>query len=125
MQWFRSNRGWIVGLAFAALALQFVLSFGHLHLGRTATGAAWAALAVPTATGKHLPPVVPPPRSNTTDEYCAVCASISLANSALSPLVVALMTPVVMAPQLPWPEADVRPVAIAHLLFSARAPPRP
>lgn len=123
MRRFRSNRGRIAWLAFFALACQFVLSFDHLHLGKTGTGAAWAALARITADAGQVPGTAPPMRSGTADEYCSVCASISLAGLVLVSVALALLAPVLFARQLPWPDANVRPVSIEHFLFSARGPP--
>jgi len=124
MRLLRSNIGRIVWLALFALACQFVLSFGHVHLGKANPGTAWAALADTAAdTAPSTPPNVPGP-VGTTDEFCVICANISLAGVLLIPVVLALLAPVQLNAKLPWPRADITPALVSHLLFSARGPPR-
>ena len=108
-------------MALAALALQLVLSFGHVHLDgvhRTYPALALSGLA---AQASQLP--APHPGNDADDDYCAICATIFLAaNSFLPP-----------APQLPVPSvsrtvehfARVPVVFIAsrRAPFQSRAPP--
>jgi hypothetical protein len=124
MRWFRSKTGAVTWLALFALACQLVLSFGHVHLGKPNAGTAWATnLADIGKTTSHVPPVNAPSPAGTTDDYCAICASISLASILLVPVVLALLAPVLLTAELPWPQADITPATIPHLLFSARGPP--
>lgn len=123
MRWLRANTGKIAWLALYALVCQLVMSFGHVHLGKTNAEAAWAALASKADTAADSAPANTPNPAGTPDEYCAVCASIGLAGALLIPIVLALLAPLLLAAELPWPEADITPASIAHLLFSARAPP--
>ena len=79
MQWFRANLKGGARLGVLALALQIVLSFGHVHLGRlrhsTDLFSVGGTHSVPTDSQQQ-------PISD-ADEYCAICASIHLASSSL------------------------------------------
>ncbi len=92
MRWFRSHRLEVAALALFALACQFVLSFGHVHLDRTAgfsTGRSIAAAvgsAIAAPAGKvTLADLPTSPREKNPDglgdDFCAICANISLARS--------------------------------------------
>ena len=76
MRWIQCHRRHGALLALAALVLQIVLSFGHVHLHGVVQSA---------------PAAITHPSDN--DDYCAVCASIFLASSAFAPA----------PPQLPVP----------------------
>ena len=90
MKWFRRHIKAGSRLALFALALQFVLSFGHLHVD--------AAQAVPSIqalvdvahtgdTGASIPSDREPPASRdnhqSSDEPCAICAVVSMASCGL------------------------------------------
>ncbi len=121
MRWFVSNRrigGW---LALAALALQMVVSFGHVHLDAVHPAAPLVATA--GAMAQAVQPSPAPQPQNDADDYCAICASIFLAATSFVP----------QAPQLPVPFGGER-VALAfvvafdvveprRVLFQSRAPP--
>jgi len=115
-------------LALAALALQIVLSFGHVHLD----GVVRATPAVPamTAAGTRGQSVLPPSRQtpaqnpiDDADGYCAICASIYLAATTFIP----------QPPLLPVPRgferieqvfrAAVGVVESRRVAFQSRAPP--
>src|ERR1700686_4699078 len=122
MRWFRANR--ILGsrLALFALAVQFVVAFGHIHrddiYGPARAAAAIAALA---PDGSQPLPGDPPPKHG--DDYCAICAPVSLLGSSF----------VAAAPALPLPSASYaieqfdRVAAIfmapRRAAFQSRAPP--
>jgi hypothetical protein len=131
MKWFRQNVRTGSRLALFALALQFVLSFGHFHWD-----AAQAAAAIQSQTAlAHMQGVVPDaagqPQQQPTDhdhgkpstEPCAICAVMSMANQ----MVVA--TPAL----LPLPDTIEQAfltagIEFAHLdslwpAFRSRAPP--
>ena len=93
--------GWVHGhkrhgavLALAALALQIVLSFGHLHLDGIRAGDAAAVVAAahkaPLAQASRQSPAQNP---SGDDDYCAICASIYLASTSV----------IAHAPPLPVP----------------------
>jgi hypothetical protein len=109
-------------LALAALALQIVLSFGHVHLD----GVVRSSSASGTTSQSVLPASRQTPAQNPTDDadgYCAICASIFLASTAFIPPV----------PQLPPPVGFERitlsfsiafgSVVPRRVAFQSRAPP--
>jgi hypothetical protein len=91
MRWFRANAKFGGRLALFALALQIALSFGHIHR-EDIYGPARATSA--TATGAVADNSAPSDRSSKhSDDYCAICATMSLLGSSF----------VATAPQLPLP----------------------
>ena len=118
MHWVWNMRRFCGLLALAALALQLVLSFGHLHLDGVHRTSHAATLAGSSAQAPQLPAQQPG-----DDDYCAICATIYLAANSFVP----------QAPQLPLPFVS-RPikhldrVAVACITprrtpFQSRAPP--
>jgi hypothetical protein len=92
VRWFTFHSRFASWLALAALALQLVVSFGHVHLdgiaraGPAGIAAVAGAQAPQAVTAQHR-------GGDGDDDYCAICATIYLAaNSFLPP-----------APQLPVP----------------------
>jgi hypothetical protein len=95
MNWFRSTIRPFAQLALFALAVQMVVSFGHMHrddLGLPPFATAhW--LHFPSSTAQAL--VGPADRDQypLSDEYCPICASIALLATgapSLPPVIVAL-----------------------------------
>ena len=137
MKWFRSNVQHGTRLALFALAVQFVLSFGHFHaIAAQATPALQTGtsqfdisfagrLLAPDAVHKSTPqrPASDHDSDQRSDDFCAICAVVAMANAAL------FATP----PALPPPQAveflylttdagfvHRNPVRVA---FQPRAPP--
>jgi hypothetical protein len=131
MKWFRSNIKHGSRLALLALALQFVLSFGHFH-----AIAAPAALAIQAVTAQSDitsgltaadQSARQPASNNHSDQQpgdvCAICAVVALANSALFATPPPLLLP--QAFDLPYLAADAEFAHLdsAHPAFQSRAPP--
>jgi hypothetical protein len=120
MRWFRMNRRWGGRLAFFSLALQLVLSFGHIHAEDFVVPAASIASHAPT----HTHHGVPSPASDTHDT-CAICLFIQLASTTVQPTAPTLELPT----QSDWvvPEEPIVSSlsAAVHFPFKARAPPSP
>jgi hypothetical protein len=124
MGWVQGHkrRGALLGLA--ALALQIVLSFGHVHLDGISAGAARNAVTVAHKAGVAQASQQPPAQNPADDDdYCAICASIFLASTSF----------ISQAPPLPAPVGFYR---IEHsygavrgsneprrVAFQSRAPP--
>ena len=123
MRSLRSNIGRIAWLALVALACQFVLSFGHVHLGKPSAGMARVVPGIVLGAADNTPAGNTPAPAGTTDEFCAICANISLASVLFVPVVLALLAPVLRDAALPWPQADITLITVSHL-FSARGPPK-
>ena len=124
MSWLRSNRGVVAWLAFFALACQLLLTFGHVHLGNFGGGsAAWAAAEPGDASSDILPQSPQKKPAGLGGDFCAVCASISLAGTLILPILAIIITPRLFAEILLWSLAASEPAAFDHLPFSARGPP--
>src|SRR5271154_5033571 len=134
MRWFRSHRLKVASLALFALTCQFVLSFGHVHLDRFAGNASnWAIAAaagnlVAAAPGKvTLADLPTSPRqknpSGLGDDFCAICASISLAGALVPPTVPSLLPGISFFKELRWSCAATQAQSIDHFHFNARGPP--
>jgi hypothetical protein len=122
MRWFRANR--ILGsrLALLALAVQFIVAFGHIHRDDIYGPArVAAAIAAPVPGGSQSLPGDQPTKHG--DDYCAICATMSLLGNSF----------VAVAPALPLPSAShaieqfdrVAAIFIAprRAAFQSRAPP--
>lgn len=115
MNWLRSKAKRLSLLALFALALQLGLSSGHIHHNPAFAAAAPAQVHVDKPdTG----------RSPDSDDYCALCATVTLASATLADAA---------PPVLPVPQAFAafRPLTVAQSvapwsrghLFQSRAPP--
>src|SRR5271169_4746576 len=119
MRWFRSHRLKVASLALFALACQLVLSFGHVHLDRFAgNSSTWAIAAVAgkaaaTSAGKVTSVDLPtsPRQKNPSglgDDFCAICASISLAAALVVPDAPTLLPGILVVKELHWSFAATR-----------------
>ena len=123
MYWFRSNCRVGSRVALLALAVQVIVSFGHVHLSNRAPVSTPSATAIGSGAvllSEYAPSHNP---DGPTDADCPICALLQLvATSAVSE-----------APVLPLPASfgsiELRaPAALAaapspHSVFQARAPP--
>jgi hypothetical protein len=122
MRWFRANR--ILGsrLALLALAVQFVVAFGHIHR-EDIYGPARPAAAIAATLPDGSQPLPANHPTKHGDDYCAICAAVSLLGNSFA----------AAAPTLPLPSASHaieqfdRVVAIfiapRRAAFQSRAPP--
>jgi hypothetical protein len=124
MGWFRTNRGGVAWLAFFALACQFFLSFGHVHVGKF-TGAdpvAWA-VADSNSSSPAVAPLSPQQRpTRLAVRPCAICVNINIASALLLVDAPAVTRPTFFFHVLPWPLPTGERV-LRHFPFSARGPP--
>jgi hypothetical protein len=134
MQWFRSHRLKVASLALFALTCQFVLSFGHVHLGGFGGGsinwaiAAAAGKAVANAPGKvTLADFPTSPRQKSpdrlADDFCAICANINLAGALVAPTAPTLLPGISFCKELHWSLVATQAQSIDHIHFNARGPP--
>ena len=134
VNWFRKHLKHGSRLALFALAIQFVLSFGHFHgeIARAApalqtglTGADVAIIVAPAAPQAHSE-AAQQPSNHDSDRHaadCAICAVLSLANNFM------FATP----PLLELPQAvellhltigaEFAHLGSLHHAFQSRAPP--
>jgi hypothetical protein len=136
MGWVRDHRRFGAWPGLAALTLQIVLSFGHVHVGKVHVEglAASVGAAIANTLGHSQPAVLAQGQQKTpahgsgqnsgdNDDYCAICASIFLASTSLA----------AQAPLLPVPLAfervtlrfDTEPSfeVSRTAFFRSRAPP--
>src|SRR5271169_5107927 len=88
MRWFRANRIFGGRLALLALAVQFIVAFGHIHRDDIYGFARAAAAIAAPVPGDH------PAKHG--DDYCAICATVSLLGNSFA----------AAAPALPLPAAS-------------------
>ena len=121
MRWIRLNRRIGAWAALFALAVQLTLSFGHVHLDKSAL-TRLPAQATQWQTADGNAPSRPAPHSDAND-FCAICATIAMVASSVLPTPAPLPAPVA-TPHL-WARefASALPARKAHTLFQARAPP--
>jgi hypothetical protein len=129
MRLIRSNVTFGAWCALFALAVQLLLSFGHVHLdggGRDAAGTVRLALQIPAAL-PDAPALPTPPGHHGPNgahgDFCAICALTHLAGTLVPASSPALPLPAVFGPA-PTPLRADRALAATPLLpFQARGPP--
>jgi len=138
MKWFRSNIKHGSRLALFALAIQFVLSFGHFHGGAAQAAPAIQsgpalsdlsyASSLPAADAFGEPAQQQPASDQDSDrrqqsDPCAICAVIALANAVLFATPPLLLLP--QAVELLYLTTDAEFVHLnsARVAFQPRAPP--
>src|SRR5262245_39134281 len=119
MKWLRSNAKRLSVLALFALALQFGLSFGHIH--------ADYAFAAPAAASDHASASTPDSSGHDQDnsaDVCAICITIAMANALVDATPPVLPVPLnANATELIAEFAYGAPVT-RRVAFQSRAPPR-
>jgi hypothetical protein len=117
MRWFRTNRQSGSRLALMALALQLVLTFGHVHAPLVTVASAVQA------TTSHDAMPQDPNHNGIADSDCPTCALIQL--SAISAPSVAPQLPLPLAIDFVTlqPRTEVAAATATPVFFQARAPP--
>ena len=122
MRWFRANRIFGSRLALFALAVQFVVAFGHIHrddiygFARTA-----AAIAAPVPDGSQPLPANHPAKHG--DDYCAICAAVSLLGNSFAAAAPSLPLPAVSHAIEQFDRVAAVFIAPRRAAFQSRAPP--
>jgi hypothetical protein len=119
MHWFRRHSRFGSGAAILALAIQLILSFGHIHLGGIQGSSAVLS------SSSQLQPNTPDDDDQGTagHVFCAICVALNLTSSSVLPTVALPATPVDHPHK--W-VADLHPAQVSyrvHFLFQPRAPP--
>jgi hypothetical protein len=136
MKWFRKHLKHGSRLALFALAIQFVLSFGHFHAVTAqaapaiATGLTRADLdyAKSLATQETSSEAAKTQRPSSPDtdhaaDACAICAVISLANNVLFATPPLLQLPQAVELLYLTTDAEFAHLNSLHPAFQSRAPP--
>jgi hypothetical protein len=139
MKWFRANIKHGSRLALLALTIQFVLAFGHFHAIAAEQAAPGLQSAPPQATAfrnntlvaagsatqsadpQHKP--APDRDSNQSNDVCAICAVIAMANAALFATPPLLLLPEAVEFLYRATDAEFVHLNSVHVAFQPRAPP--
>ena len=137
MKWFRNNVKHGSRLALFALAIQFALSFGHLHqlaaqaapsiqTGLTQADLAYARVlaaqdAASEAARKQQPST--PDTDRQPADACAICAVIALASNLLFATPPVLLLPQAVELLYLTTDAEFAHLGSVHPAFQSRAPP--
>jgi hypothetical protein len=103
------------------MTLQLVLSFGHIHLERLSSGSAIASEAASKVPSSQQNPAQHP--ANEADHYCAICATIHLASSSLTPDAPLLPVPLAARTIEHFGFSTFIFVSPQRAAFQSRAPP--
>jgi hypothetical protein len=122
MKWFRSNIKHGSRLALVALAIQFVLAFGHFHGIATAQAAPTVQSSI-VATADQPQPSSNHDSDQHPNDTCAICAVIALANTMLSATPPLLLLPQAVEFLYRVTDAEFVHLDSAHVVFQPRAPP--
>ncbi len=116
-------RQWGARLAFLAVCVQFVLSYGHMHadalfgsLGHSATSLTQLSVRTHSIPGNSG-------LAGVTEDACAICASIALLGSTSLPDPIRLPPPPIGAAIPIQASADLALGLARFTLFQTRAPP--
>jgi hypothetical protein len=119
MGWVRLHRRYGASLAIAAMALQFVLSFGHVHVHGLGRG---APVAIASVHGNAAPPN-PEPNKPDRDDYCAICATVSLLSGSVAAAPPQLALPVISHTIEHADRVATAVITPRRAPFQSRAPP--
>jgi hypothetical protein len=115
MKWLRSIIKHGARVALFAFAVQFALSFGHFH--------AITAQAAPSISSTQQQPAPSHNSDQHPDDYCAICAVIALASTAMAAAPPALPSPQAVDLKPPTTNAAFVDPRSARAAFQSRAPP--
>jgi hypothetical protein len=125
MNWVRSTIRPFARLALFALALQIVVSFGHMHpddLGLPSLATAHCA-DFPSGVAQVLTGPTDRDQYPSSDDYCPICASMALLAAGAPSLPPVIVAPPLISRVLSSPAALYLVATQTILSFQARAPP--
>jgi len=127
MRWVRSNVSQGSWCALFALAIQIVLSFGHIDPADfpwpSGSSPVSAAGADENSTAALTAPSTPSKPIGHAFDYCVICAVMTLAGSVIPAAAPASPMPAGSIRVHFWAKAEVLSSTSPHRLFQARAPP--
>jgi hypothetical protein len=121
MRWFRRHIGLGSRLALFALAVQLVLSFGHVHVVKLAPASSQAGISLAQVPDQGGAPTRD--RHTGANDFCAICATVSLVASSVLPTASSVLPPVWRAHRWPSDVVDTQISFDPFVSFQARAPP--
>jgi len=117
MKWSRSKAKSLSLLALFALAVQFALSFGHIHADAFTSPAAISDYAsTPTPDSEH--------QQDDPADICAICATVAMANAMVDAAPPALLAPLDANASAIFTDLASLITATGLVAFQSRAPPR-
>jgi len=127
MRWLRSRLRSCTQLALFALAVQIVLSFGHMHRDDLGLSPLPVSDGIQVASVMTRAPVgsVDLDHHPASNDYCPICVSVGLVATALPSLPPALVEPVSVRRERLSETSVQRPSIQIWRSFQARAPPVP
>ncbi|HEY3677559.1 MAG TPA: DUF2946 family protein [Bradyrhizobium sp.] len=124
MKWFRSNIKQGSKLALSALAIQLALSFGHFHGIAHAAPAIQSRIAVTAAAaGPQRQPASDHDSDRHTNDGCAICAVMAMANAVLFATPPLLELPQAAEFLYLTTDAEFVHLNAVRVAFQPRAPP--
>jgi hypothetical protein len=126
MYWIRANIRFGCRLALFALAVQMVLSFGHVHIAApTLASTNGEQLGAADESGLSLWRAITPIHKSdgSVSDDCPICALIHLSSTSAPTAAPALPLPLNLGPLVLQAPAELPFAASLHYLFQARAPP--
>lgn len=120
MSWFRANRRGSGVLALFALAIQFAVAFGHIHLKTGPGPSAPVAMAAITLDGDAAGPVG---KQHPADVFCDICAALNLAANGEVAAAPALAVPATFVLASVQAGDDLALLQKRFLFARSRAPP--
>src|ERR1700755_918524 len=100
MHWFRQRIG--IWPALIAIAIQFWVSFGHVHgIGASDSVSAYSR------TSQSLPSPVPDQKGDHDDDYCAICAVLTLLSTSQTASAPTIALPVAPVSIIRWHVAAI------------------
>jgi len=103
------------------MALQLVLSFGHVHLANLTTRTGVVSVAASGAASSRQDPAHHP--ANDGDGYCPICAAIHLASSSFLPDAPVLPVPFSFRRAEHFTHFTFISISLQRAAFQSRAPP--
>jgi Protein of unknown function (DUF2946) len=134
MKWFRSNIKHGSRLALLALAIQYVLSFGHFHAvaaqiapaiqsGQIQSNAGDLLASDAVSQADRQQPASDRDSDRHPNDVCAICAVMALANAALFAMPPELLSPQAVEFLYLTTDAEFVHLNSARVAFQPRAPP--
>jgi hypothetical protein len=120
MGWVRLHKRYGAWLAVAAMALQLAVSFGHVHLHGIGRG---AAAAIASVHVKAVPQNSGQAPARDSDDYCPICATISLLGTSFAAAAPLLPLPVVSHAVEHAGRAALAVIVPRSAPYQSRAPP--
>jgi hypothetical protein len=127
LRWFRTKKRYGTCWALLALALQFVLSFGHAHHDQIdvplPASPQFSVLDHAPSTTISGSPTVPALPAGLALDYCEICAAANLARNGVPATPPQMCAPFCKRQIRFWLQVDAASAVSPHRPFQARAPP--